>query len=114
MAQFTAKDLEQAKNYSLSIIQQAQARKRSVFDYARKGKSFFDKESLWDGNQYVYAIDNVEYKLKELESFGSVNGKKVSKDSIYDELISVVKKSYADLFTAMYEYFQIVKDFNIR
>ena len=81
-----------------------------IFDFARKAgnKYFYPVEKLMV-NDYIYAIDNVEYKLKELEYLGKVAG---NDTAVYNELIYVVKEQFGNLFKEMIEYNKIYWEFN--
>ena len=91
--------------YSEALIEEARKKNRKVFDLARNaGDKIFYKVDKLLVNEYVYAINNVEYKLKELEYLGKVEG---NDTAIYDELIEVIKEQFGNMFKMVIEDIQL-------
>ncbi len=109
MYKFTEKDLKEAAVYSKFIITRAEQKMESVFDFARNGKKYFELVDCYIAKDYVYAIDNVEYKLKGLQFSGYSEEKETA---IFNELISVVKEQYGNLFKEMLEVLRIRSTFS--
>ena len=98
MSRFTAQQLKEASSYSQIIIQKAKNRDSGVFLVAKGGKRFFDAVDTFLAVDYIRQIEVVEYKLKELERYGSVYGEPMTKGQIMDELILVIQQNYGKLF----------------
>ena len=105
MKNFTENDFKRALIYSEELIKEARKNNRNVFDLARKaGNLFFYQVDKLLVNDYVYAINNVEYKLKELEYLNKVYG---NDTAVYNELIEVIKEQFGLMFKEMIEEYQV-------
>lgn len=104
MSRFTAQQLKEASSYSQIIIQKAKNRDSGAFLVAKGGKRFFDAVDTFLAVDYIRQIEVVEYKLKELERYGSVYGEPMTKGQIMEELVVVVQENYGKLFKKMLEY----------
>jgi hypothetical protein len=65
------------------------------------GKKYFELISDYLAAVYVREISLVEYKYNELELYGSVYGKQMSKKEIFEEIIRVIENQYGNLFKEM-------------
>ncbi len=107
---YSQEQIHEAMDYSKKIIKKAENKDRSVFDFARAAgeKYFYPVEKLML-NDYIYAVNNVQYKLKGLEYLGKVAE---NDTAIYKELINVIKEQFGNLFKEMLEYDRVYFDFN--
>lgn len=107
MYKFTEQDLKEAAVFSKGIISRAEMLDPYAFELAKRGRKYFELLSVYDGVDHERQVNLIEYKLNELNLYGSVYGRNMTKREVFNELIDLIQNEYGRLFKEMIEIFRI-------